>query len=79
MGGQWAIHLARRHSVTLLTYRKRERGRYPWDDHGIEVVEWLEPPSSGVLNASTAFSSRGTQTSRGVPAWIEAALAGDEV
>lgn len=46
---QWAVHLAERFEVTVLTYRKR--GAPPIADQvpGARVVEWLEPPLFGRL------------------------------
>lgn len=44
---QWAEGLGRRHDVTLLTYRKRDRPSAREQLPGVHVVEWVEPPLLG--------------------------------
>ena len=47
VGFQWASRLSARHEVTLLTYRKRDRGGVVDALPATEVVQWLEPPLLG--------------------------------
>lgn len=44
---QWARHLASRHEVTLLTYRKRGHASVVDRLPATRVVEWVEPPLLG--------------------------------
>lgn len=41
---QWASRLGKRHDVTLLTYRKRERPSTVPQLPGVRVIEWLDLP-----------------------------------
>jgi glycosyltransferase involved in cell wall biosynthesis len=47
IGYQWALRLAARHDVTLLTYRKRGHTPASRQLPGLRVIEWTDPPGIG--------------------------------
>lgn len=76
---QWASRLARRHDVTLLTYRKRGRDPVAQQVPDARVIEWVEPPLLGRAERLNSMLKPGylpfyLRARR----WIRGAMAGGE-